>query len=71
MLASTVVFLLVTADVVLTYALPFWRDVLDTPDPQNLGAKLGFDAVCLGLFVVMTLAALNISRRRFERQDIR
>ena len=71
MLASTTVFLLVTADVILTYALPFWRDVLDTPDPQNLGAKLGFDAVCLVLFIAMTLLSLTISRKRFQKQDIR
>ena len=70
-LASTVVFLLVAADVVFTYALPFWRDVLDTPDPENLGKKLCFDFVCLAVFAVMTLCALVISRRRFEKQDIR
>ena len=71
MLACTAVFLLVTADVILTYALPFWRDVLDTPDPQNMGVKLGFDAVCLVLFIAMTLLALTISRKRFQKQDIR
>ena len=68
---SATVFLLITADVVLTYALPFWRDVLDTPDPQNMGAKLCFDLVCLGLFAAMTLASLGLSRRMFEKQDIR
>ena len=71
LIGSTVVFLLITADVILTYALPFWRDVLDTPDPQNIGAKLGFDAVCLGLFAVMTLVSLRMSRKRFEKLDIR
>ena len=69
--AIVVVFLLITADVVLSYALPFWRDVLDTPDPANMGAKLVFDLVCLGLFAVMTLCSLRISRQRFEKQDIR
>ena len=68
---SAAVFLLITADVVLTYALPFWRDVLDTPDPQNMGAKLGFDLLCLGLFAGMTLLSLCLSRKRFEKQDIR
>ena len=71
MIACTAVFLLVTADVVLTYALPFWRDVLDTPDPQHLGTKLCFDLVCLALFAVMTWGSLVISRKQFEIQDIR
>lgn len=71
LIAGTTVFLLITADVILTYALPFWRDVLDTQDPMNMGAKLGFDLVCLGLFAAMTLFALTLSRKRFEKLDIR
>ena len=71
MAASAAVFLLVTADIVLTYALPFWRDVLDTPDPQHMGAKLVFDGVCLVLGGAMTLLALAVSRKRFEKLDIR
>ena len=46
-------------------------DVLDTPDPINLGAKLEFDLVCLGLFAAMTLCARSLSRKRFEKLDIR
>lgn len=68
---SAAVFLLITAEIVLTYASPFFRDVLDTPDPQNMGAKLCFDLICLGLFAAMTLCSLGISRRRFQEQDIR
>ena len=71
MAASAAVFLLVTADIVLTYALPFWREVLDTPDPQHMGAKLVFDGVCLVLGGAMTLLALAVSRKRFEKLDIR
>ncbi len=68
---SAAVFLLITAEEVLTYANPFWRNVLDTPDPRNLGTKLGFDLVCLALFAAMTLCSLHISRKRFEKLDIR
>ena len=68
---SAAVFLLIVVEIVLTYAMPFFRDVLDTPDPQNLGAKLVFDAVCLGLYGGMTWCALSLSRKRFEKLDIR
>lgn len=68
--AVTVVFLLITAEVVSTYAVPFFRDVLDTPDPQNMSAKLCFDLVCLAAFTGMTLCSLRISQKRFEMQDI-
>ncbi len=71
LVGSAAVFLLIVAEIVLTYVLPFFRDVLDTPDPLNMGAKLGFDLVCLALFAGMTLGALVLSRRRFEKQDIR
>ena len=69
--SSVALFLLTGADIVLSYALPFWRDVLDTPDPQNLGTKVVFLLVCLLFYLAATWAALRISRRRFERQDIR
>lgn len=68
--SSIAVFVLVTADVVLSYALPFWRDVLDTPDPAHLGSKFLFDLLCLGLYAALTFRALALSRRRFEKQDI-
>ena len=61
----------VAADIVLCYTLPLMRDVLDTPDPQNLGAKLGFLAVSVAVYAAGTLLALRISQRRLEAQDIR
>ena len=63
--------LFVIADIVLCYTLPFVRDVLDTPDPLNLGAKLVFLAVSVVSYAAATLLALRISQRRFEAQDIR
>ena len=68
---SAVVFALIVVEIVLTYAMPFFRDVLDTPDPRNMGAKLCFDLVCLALYALMTRGALGLSRKRFEKQDIR
>ena len=61
----------VAADIVLCYTLPLMREVLDTPDPQNFGAKLGFLAVSVAVYAAGTLLALRISQRRLEAQDIR
>ena len=69
--ASVVLFLIVTADIVCTYAVPLFRDVLDTPDPQNLGAKLVFDGVCLLCYAGLTFLSLRLSQARFQKQDIR
>ncbi len=63
--------LFVVADVVLCYTAPLSRDVLDTPDPQHLGAKLAFLGAGAAVYVLCTLLALRVSQRRFEDQDIR
>ena len=71
LLASSALFLLVTADVVLSYALPFWRDVLDTPDPAHWQAKLVFDLLCVLFYALATLFSLRLSQKLFLRLDIR
>ncbi len=63
--------LFVTADVVCSYAVPFVRDVLDTPDPQHVGAKLVFLAASALVYLLATLGALRLSQARFEKLDIR
>ena len=70
-LASAAVFLLITVDVVLSYALPFWRDVLDTPDPAHMGTKLVFLGVSALFCVSVTLLSLRISQKRFLKFDVR
>ena len=69
--ASAAVFLLITADVVMSYALPFWRDVLDTPDPAQLRAKLAFLVLGALFYAAATFAALRLSQKRFLKLDIR
>ena len=69
--ASAAVFLLITADVVMSYALPFWRDVLDTPDPAHLRAKLAFLVLGALFYAASTFAALRLSQKRFLKLDIR
>ena len=63
--------LFVAAEIVLCYTAPFVRDRLDTPDPAHLGAKLAFTAVCALVYVLCTVLALRLSRRKFEQLDIR
>ena len=71
LLASLALFLLITADVVLSYALPFWRDVLDTPDPMHLRTKLFVVLGCALFYSLATLLSLRLSQKHFLRQDIR
>lgn len=69
--ASAAVFLFVVAAVVSTYALPFVRDVLDTPDPEHLGVKLAFTLTCAVFYAAVTLLAWRMAQKRFESLDIR
>lgn len=70
-IASGVVLLVcAAADIMSTYAVPFVRDVLDTPDWAHLGAKLtavGAGALC---FALLTLISCRISEKRFAAQDL-
>lgn len=68
--SSAAVFLYIGATELSAHIVPFFRDVLDTPDPLHLGAKL---LVLLGgaaAFALLTLLALNRAIRSFERQDL-
>ena len=52
------------------FVLPFFRDVLDTPDPQHLGAKLGVLALGAALFAALTLLGERRAERAFETVDL-
>ena len=69
--ASAVLFLLITVDIVLSYSLPFWRDVLDSADPAHWGAKLVFCALCVLFYAAATFLSLRVSQKRFLKLDIR
>ena len=69
--SSAVLFLLTIADIVFSYALPLSRDVLDTPDPAHLSAKLVFILCGAAIYPVCTWIAWRVSVRRFEKLDIR
>lgn len=54
----------------LAHVLPFFRDVLDTPDPENLGPKLAALAVGAAVYGALTFIAYRVSVVRFERMDL-
>ena len=54
----------------LSHVLPFFRNRLDTPDPQFLSEKLIVLAVGAVLYALLTLLACRLSVRRFEKLDM-
>lgn len=70
-IASVVSFVLVGADVCLCYAVPYVKNVLDTPGFEHFAPK----AVCLisGAlsFAALTLLSYKISTKRFLKLDIK
>lgn len=67
--SSAVVFLFAALDPVSTYAIPFVRDALDTPDPAYLTEKLIYLATGIIIYALSAAITLKISVRGFEKQD--
>ena len=70
LIASAGVFLYIVCAIVSTYAVPFVRDALDTPDPAHLGEKLLFLACAFLAFALLTFLGFRLSARRFEQVDL-
>ncbi len=70
LIASAAVFLYIVAAVIATYAVPFVRDALDTPDPEHLTEKLIFLSCALSAFALLTFLGFRLSVRRFEQMDL-
>ena len=69
-ISSAAVFLVIVAAEACVHTIPFAKIKLDTMDPAFMTEKLVvlvLGAVC---YIVLTLAALRISVRSFERQDL-
>lgn len=64
-------FFLVILEIAATYAVPFVRDGLDTPDPEHMGVKLAFTLACAFFYATVTFLAWRMAQRRFESLDIR
>ncbi len=70
MYASTVMFLYIAVAETLVFINPFVHNVLDTPDPQNLTAKLFVLAIGIALYIGLTFLGYKESVKRFEKQDV-
>lgn len=68
--SSVAVFLFIVVVEVLTHALPFFRDKLDTPDTEFITEKLIVLAVGIVIFIAATLLTYLGAVRNFEKQDI-
>ena len=62
--------IVIDTGVIATYALPFVRDCLDTPDPQFVTEKLIYLGIALAFFAAATALAVRLSEKRFEGQDL-
>lgn len=68
--ASIATFVYILFVEAMAHAAPFVRDVLDTPDPQHLPAKLLLLAMGAAVFAGMTWLACRRAQRDFEKQDL-
>ena len=67
---SAVVFVYICIAEAAAHVVPFFRDVLDTKDPQNLSAKLLVLAIGGLLYAAFTLLAYRRAVQTFEVQDL-
>ena len=68
--SSTVVFLVILALEICAHVLPFFREVLDTPDPQHLPEKLIVLACGAVFFAVSTYLTYRRCCKTFEALDL-
>ena len=69
-ISSSAIFLYICIAEALTHALPFFRDQLDTPDPQYLTVKLILLAVGVLVFFFSTFAAERRAEKSFVTLDL-
>jgi hypothetical protein len=68
--AAVLVFAWIILEVVATYAVPFFKDILDRPDPYYLKEKALFTFGCLALFLGGTAWSWKQSVKHFEEVDL-
>ena len=69
-IAAIAVFLWIVLEIAGTYAVPFFRDVLDQPDPSHMSDKLLFTLGGLALYLAGTAWSIQTSARKFEAVDL-
>lgn len=70
LVASAVVFVLIGLSITLRFALPFVRDVVNTPDPSHLAVKLAILLSGLCLYGVFSWIAMAIGTKNFIKNDL-
>ena len=68
--ASAAVFLWIVAEIIGTYTIPFFRDILDQPDPRYMSDKALFTFGALALFLAGTAWSVQASARKYEALDL-
>ena len=68
--ATIAVFAWIVLEVISTYTVPFFRDVLDQPDPRHMGEKALFTLGALALFLGGTALSVIRSIKHFETVDM-
>ena len=68
--ASIVTFVYIGIAEACAFAVPFFRDVLDTPDPENMGTKCIILAIGAVIYGFTSYMAYRISAKKFEVLDM-
>ena len=68
--ASIVTFVYISIAEACTFAVPFFRDVLDTPDPENMGTKCIILAIGAVIYGLTSYVVYRISAKKFEALDM-
>lgn len=68
--ASIATFIYICIAEACAFAVPFFRDVLDTPYPESMGAKCVVLIIGAAIYALVTYAAYRISASRFEALDM-
>ncbi len=68
--ASGAVFAWIVLEIIATYTVPFFRDILDRPDPYYMREKALFTFAALALYVSGTAWSVKQSTKKFEAVDL-
>ena len=69
MVGSVALFAWIIMEIIATYTVPFFQ-LLDTPDPRNMGDKALFTLAGLALFLAGTAKSIQLGTKRFEETDL-
>ena len=68
--AAIAVFAWIILEIIATYTVPFFRDVLDQPDPRFMRDKALFTLGGLALFLAGTAWSIQTATKHFEEVDL-